>query len=309
MEVSARPDREGEAARVIERVADAVPEAVIGASHVPSPEVAEKLADAGARFLSYAPGLGFPDRGQGRVKAAVFKSFDDISDAVKAMETGTGAIRFAVGDYPGSIERVIRVSSIYKSVGIILEGSLAERRMEDCLRVDGVLACVRPVPDILGRLRNEGPSPEDGSSVPPVLGSGTGAPAFGESGAGKWADSLRDEILGLTLAHVGVNAKPPLDFDGIAGLFARITRMPLIKTNESVTFIGSAIEIAKEPSHGAFGHIALATPSVERARYYMGLAGLKFDDGSTVRDDEGRQRLVYLKDEVAGFAVHLRRSV
>jgi 2-dehydro-3-deoxyphosphogluconate aldolase/(4S)-4-hydroxy-2-oxoglutarate aldolase len=56
---------------------------------------------------------------------------------------------------------------------------------------------------------------------------------------------------------------------------------------------------------GTNGHIAIKTNSVDRAiRYLTEIKGVEFDtDSATVKN--GKTTSIYLKNEVAGFAVHL----
>ena len=68
---------------------------------------------------------------------------------------------------------------------------------------------------------------------------------------------------------------------------------------------GSAVECNKAPVRGANGHIAIGTNNVDRAVYHLGLRGVTFDESSRKTDAKGNTKAIYLKDELAGFAVHL----
>ena len=65
------------------------------------------------------------------------------------------------------------------------------------------------------------------------------------------------------------------------------------------------MECNKAPGRGANGHIAIGTNNVDRAVYHLGLRGVTFDESSRKTDAKGNTKAIYLKDELAGFAVHL----
>ncbi|MBS7219058.1 MAG: hypothetical protein KH028_06530 [Oscillospiraceae bacterium] len=44
---------------------------------------------------------------------------------------------------------------------------------------------------------------------------------------------------------------------------------------------------------------------MDRAVYHLGLRGVTFDESSRKTDAKGNTKAIYLKDELAGFAVHL----
>ena len=60
----------------------------------------------------------------------------------------------------------------------------------------------------------------------------------------------------------------------------------------------------KAPFKGKCGHIAIRTNYIERAVNYMStVLGVEFEEPK--RDEKGRYKAIYLKEEVGGFAVHL----
>jgi len=64
----------------------------------------------------------------------------------------------------------------------------------------------------------------------------------------------------------------------------------------------------KEPGRGAHGHLGIRTWDIERALYHLSRLGLESDYTSARYDEHGRLKLIYLKGEVAGFALHLVRG-
>ena len=110
-------------------------------------------------------------------------------------------------------------------------------------------------------------------------------------------------MLGFELAHVGVNAANEEDAMKAANRFAFLFGMSIKNGNSSV-FAGKAMEVMKMPFKGKFGHIAIRTKYIERAVNYMNtVLGVEFEE--PVRDENGKYKAIYLKEEIGGFAVHL----
>ena len=61
----------------------------------------------------------------------------------------------------------------------------------------------------------------------------------------------------------------------------------------------------KKPFYGTKGHIAIATNSADRAAYRLEKAGVKLNWDSAGYNADGSLRVVYLQDEVGGFALHI----
>ena len=78
-----------------------------------------------------------------------------------------------------------------------------------------------------------------------------------------------------------------------------------IKDGNSSTFCGTGFEMMKKPFRGTHGHIAVGCTSVARAKWHLEQRGFVFEDESTASVKNGKMVAIYLKDEIAGFAVHL----
>jgi len=113
-------------------------------------------------------------------------------------------------------------------------------------------------------------------------------------------------ILDLKLAHVGINSTNEEEAKKTIEWFAALMNLPVRDIGDSI-FAGGAVEAMKSPYLGTHGHIALSTPSVERAIYYLEQRGIEFDEDTRVVLPNGSTKLIYLKGEVAGYAIHLAR--
>ena len=83
-------------------------------------------------------------------------------------------------------------------------------------------------------------------------------------------------------------------------LFAAVIYLPCF----ALVMVGGAIELMKVPGRGADGHIAIGTANVTRGAAFLERKGFALDYQSAVERD-GRVKALFLKDEIAGFAVHL----
>lgn len=110
--------------------------------------------------------------------------------------------------------------------------------------------------------------------------------------------------LGFEVAHLGVNC---IDEEGsvrAARFFSEVFGLPLKEGKDSI-FAGPSIEIMKGTGRGKCGHIAISTKDIHKARVYLESMGLEFDPESIKYDSSGRLTVIYFKNEIAGFALHL----
>ena len=77
-----------------------------------------------------------------------------------------------------------------------------------------------------------------------------------------------------------------------------------MKVGNSSIFAGTGIEVMKTPFRGTKGHIGIKTNFIVRAKAYLERQGFEFDESSANVKD-GQLKAIYLKDEIAGFAIHL----
>ena len=115
--------------------------------------------------------------------------------------------------------------------------------------------------------------------------------------------SAVNKMLGLEIRHVGVNSGTPEQSMKDAQMLSKLLGWP-IDEHKNANFVGEGFEVMKVPFRGTHGHIAVACNSIKRARWHMERRGFAFDDSSVIMKD-GKMRAIYLKDEIAGFAVHL----
>ena len=113
-----------------------------------------------------------------------------------------------------------------------------------------------------------------------------------------------DTMLGLELAHIGINCADDTEAMKTAETLGALLNMAVKPGNSSI-FVGKKeFEIMKKPGRGTHGHIAIGCNNVDRAIYHLSRRGVKFDlDSKNVKN--GKTIACYMADEIAGFAIHL----
>ena len=114
-------------------------------------------------------------------------------------------------------------------------------------------------------------------------------------------------MLGFKLLHVGVNNASEEAAASDSAKFATLLGQD-VKVGNSSMFVGSLIEMMKNPGRGTCGHIAIQTNYLTRAMYHLEKRGFVFDESSFKYDAKGNITVAYLKDEIAGFAVHFNQK-
>jgi 2-dehydro-3-deoxyphosphogluconate aldolase/(4S)-4-hydroxy-2-oxoglutarate aldolase len=112
-------------------------------------------------------------------------------------------------------------------------------------------------------------------------------------------------MLGFQVVHLGINAGESGAAAKGAGIFETLFGFAP-KDGASSVFAGEGIEIMKQAgAPGTHGHIALATNSVYRAVAFLERKGVAFNRDSVKTDAGGNMTVIYLRDEILGFAAHL----
>ena len=116
----------------------------------------------------------------------------------------------------------------------------------------------------------------------------------------------RRVLLGFEILHVGINCDDADTAMEVAEKFQEAFGF-IVKPGNSSNFAGTAIEVMKSKFLGAKGHIAIRTNKIEAAVAELEKHGFTMDM-STAKYKADRLTVVYLKDEIGGFAVHLSQK-
>jgi 2-dehydro-3-deoxyphosphogluconate aldolase/(4S)-4-hydroxy-2-oxoglutarate aldolase len=266
---------------VIRSMTTTNPEMLIGASAVFSMEQLEKAYHAGAEFIvspefnpkliAHCQDLGIP----------IVPSCSCPSDIKRALEYGLEVVNIFPTEYHGSENMLESIDESYRNIKLILTDDVNEKNLSDYLTFNNVLACSGNwiVKDDLIKT-------SDWTAIEVI------------------AQEAVNIVHGFTLAHVGINSKNTAEAEKAARTICMLFRIQYKPNNKSI-FAGNFVEFMKTPFKGEKGHIGIKTNSVSAAMEYLRLNGIEFDESTLKFDATGELELVYLKNDIAGFAFHL----
>ena len=265
----------------IRRIVAEVPDMLVGAGTVLTKEQADRAIAAGAQFI-VSPGFNpeitryVLDKG-----VAMMPGTATPGEMEQAMSMGLDVVKFFPAEQNGGVAKLKSLAGPYTSLRWMPTGGVNTKNLMDYLSFDRIIAC-----------------------------GGTWMVKKDLIEGEKWDEITRickeavKTMLGFSLAHVGINCENEAQAEQTAKTLCALFDLEYKPGNSSV-FAGSAVECNKAPGRGANGHIAIGTNNVDRAVYHLGLRGVAFDESSRKTDAKGNTKAIYLKDELAGFAVHL----
>lgn len=268
------------AEEAIRRVHEELPEVILGAGTVLTTEQVDRAVAAGASYI-VSPGINpvivkyCQDKG-----VPIVPGTANPSNVETALELGLKTVKFFPAEAVGGLKAIKAMSAPYGGVSFLPTGGINEKNVVDYLAFPKVVAVggswMAP---------NDAVKAKDWDRIETL------------------ARSAVDLVLGLELKHVGINSGNADQALKDATLLSRLLDCPVREGNKS-TFAGVAFECMKTVGRGHNGHVAIATNSIERARWHLERRGFAFDDDS-IGVKDGKITAIYLKDEIAGFAFHL----
>lgn len=272
--------RTAAAADAIANMTKAFPDMLVGAGTVLTNEQVDRAVAAGAKFI-VSPGLN-PEtvRHCQEIGIPVCPGTSNPSDIEVALSLGLKTVKFFPAEAAGGLKYIKSIAAPYVDVTFMPTGGVNEKNLLDYLSFKKIICC-------------------GGSWMVPK-----------DAIAAKDWDRIRSLVssavqlmLGLEIAHVGINSANEEEAMKTATLLCKMFGWP-IKVGNSSIFAGTAVEVMKTPFRGTNGHIGIRTNFIERAKFFLENQGFEFDPASANVKD-GQLKAIYLKDEVAGFAVHL----
>ena len=112
------------------------------------------------------------------------------------------------------------------------------------------------------------------------------------------------ELFDMRVAHVGINAADAEEAERTARQFSLLMGLPAVETPVSV-FSGTLVETMKGTGRGTHGHIGFHVNDLPAAEEWFAERGFELDEESRALRSDGTTRLVYFKQEIGGFAIHL----
>ena len=276
-EVTFRTDAAAEAIRIM---TENFPEMCVGAGTVLNEKQVDAALESGAKFI-VSPGLNPKTVQYCQSKnLPVTPGVSSPSEIEQAIELGLEVVKFFPAEQSGGLAKIKAMAAPYVNMKFMPTGGINAKNLTSYLDFSRIIACGGSwmVP---GDLINDG----------------------------QWdkIEQLTREavqtMLGFELAHVGINSTNEEEAIKAANRLAFLFGMPVNVGNSAVN-VGTAFEVKKSPFKGEHGHIAIRTNYIERAVNYMEtVLGVQFEEPE--KDQTGKYKAIYLKEQIAGFAVHL----
>ena len=276
--------RTAAAEEVIRTLTEGMPELIVGAGTVLTTEQAGKAIRAGASFIvspGFNPKIVSFCREQG---VPVIPGVNSPTQIEAAMECGLRVMKFFPAEESGGAAFLKAVAAPYEGIRFIPTGGINAANLVSYLSLKNVIAC-------------------GGSWM--VKGELISAGKFEEI-TRLTAEAVRI-LLGFALAHVGINEENAENASKSVELFSRRFHFPVAEGQGSFFLGEKEIEILKGPGRSEKGHLAFAANDIRRALFYLGRQGIRPVAGSE-REKDGKTIFVYLDQEIAGFAIHLRQK-
>jgi Entner-Doudoroff aldolase len=277
-EVTFRTEAAEESIRIM---AEEFPDMLVGAGTVLTKEQVDRAVNAGAKFI-VSPGLNPKTVAYCQEKnVPILPGTSNPSDVEAAIELGLEVVKFFPAEQAGGLNMIKAMSAPYTKMKFMPTGGVNANNLKDYLDFKKIIAC-------------------GGSWM--VKKELVAQGKFDEIEA--LTREAVHKMLGFEIRHVGINEKDGESAAKTAGAFEKIFGFTQ-KPGESAIFAGTAVEVMKKPYLGANGHIAIGTNYIERAVYHLSRLGVEFDESTAGMDEKGNMRIIYLKEEIGGFAVHL----
>lgn len=272
--------RTAAAEEAIRNMTQACPDMLVGAGTVLTNEQVDRAVAAGAKFI-VSPGLNPTTvKHCQEIGIPVCPGTSNPSDIEVALSLGLKTVKFFPAEAAGGLKYIKSIAAPYVDVTFMPTGGVNEKNLLDYLSFKKIICC-------------------GGSWMVPS-----------DALAAKDWDRIRSLVssavalmLGFEVAHVGINSADEAEAMDTATKLCKLFGWPIKVGNKSI-FAGTGVEVMKMPFRGQKGHIGIRTNFIDRAKAYLERQGFEFDE-SSASIKEGKLTAIYLKDEIAGFAIHL----
>ncbi|MBR2865741.1 MAG: bifunctional 4-hydroxy-2-oxoglutarate aldolase/2-dehydro-3-deoxy-phosphogluconate aldolase [Elusimicrobiaceae bacterium] len=265
----------------IRQMSQHCPDMLVGAGTILTPQQADRAVAAGAKFL-VSPGLNEEVvKHCQKIGVPIIPGVATPSEVEKALSLGLTTLKFFPAEAAGGLPMIKAMCAPYSQVKFMPTGGINAKNLNSYLSFKKVIACG---------------------------GSWMVSQELIKSGNFAEITRLSKEavavMLGFELRHVGINCADEKESCGVADQFENLFGFTK-EDRGGAYFAGEFIEVMKKPFYGEKGHIAIATHYPERAAYHLEKAGVEINWDSAGYQPDGSLRVVYLKNEVGGFAVHI----
>ena len=275
--------RTAAAREAMQQINAKIPNIFMGAGTVLTTGQVDEAINSGAKFIvspgynptvvAYCDKKGIP----------IIPGCSTPSDMEKAIEAGLEVVKFFPAEESGGLAYIKAVSAPYTTLKFIPTGGINADNLNTYLAFNRIMACGGSWM-VKAELINEGRFDEIKRLTKEAI----------------------STMLGFRLLHLGINTKTEDDAMKTAGLWEKLFNFQVKPGNSSI-FAGSWVEHMKSPFLGEHGHVAIGTFHLGRAMAYLRRQGFEFKPETAKVNEKGETTAIYLKDEIAGFAVHLAK--
>ncbi|MGN0909535.1 MAG: bifunctional 4-hydroxy-2-oxoglutarate aldolase/2-dehydro-3-deoxy-phosphogluconate aldolase [Succinivibrio sp.] len=273
--------RSEDSAECIRRITAEVPDFTCGAGTVLTPEQARTAVKCGAKFL-VAPGLD-PEvvRAAKELGVPMIPGCTNPTEFGQARALGCKVIKFFPSIQNGGVKAMELIGGPFPDVRFVPTGDLLAPDAFEFLQFWKVAAAGGDYMLKYDDIHNDRYEKIRQDAENTVL-----------------------SYLNFHIAHVGVNASTSEEAGRQARAFGAIFKAPVQEFGKSF-MAGALFEAMKSPYYYEKGHIAVGTRDCRRAYWYLRRRGVEFIEDTVSHDDKGRITCAYLKEPLAGFAIHL----
>lgn len=265
------------AKEAIMRIRRELPDMLVGAGTVLTKDQVDDALEAGVEFI-VTPGFN-PEVVKYAISrgAIIMPGTATPGEMEQAMSLGLEIVKFFPAEQNGGVAKLKAVAAPYSKLRFIPTGGVNANNLVDYIKFPKIVACGGT-----WMVKKELIDDENWSEIKRLT-----------------EEAVRS-MLGLEFIHMGINCQNGDEAIKAAELIKAMFGFDYANGNSSVFTMGKSVELCKTPKPGKFGHIAIATNSIERAAAYFKAKGFELLDESAISNG-----MVYFKDEIMGFAIHL----
>lgn len=268
----------------IKQMAANVPDLIVGAGTVHDIDHAKQAIGAGAKFI-VTPGLNVPV-----VQWCLDNNIDIIpgtaspADIEAAIALGLTTCKFFPAEAYGGTKTLKALAGPFGDIKFMPTGGISEKNMADYFALKNVAAVGGSFLTPEAAIKNK-----DWKQITLIC------------------QRITGKMLGFELAHVGINCPDKDSANSVTDKLSNLFLQEKIE-NDGAYFAGPIAEVVKSQYLGANGHLCIDTNDMPRAIAYFKRKGVKFNNDTWIKDTNGQPKVVYLSEEIGGFAIHLRQK-
>ncbi len=265
----------------IKAITAAYPDMLVGAGTVLSVEQTKRAVAAGAQFI-VCPGLDTEIVEYCLAnQIAVIPGASTPTEVEAAYKLGLDTVKFFPAEAAGGIKMIKAMAAPFTTMHFMPTGGVNADNLNSYLSFNKIVACGGSWM-VNKKLINEGNFDE----------------------IKRLTREAVYTMLGFEFVHLGINNACEKCAGRTSAFLSDVFSFAVSKEGPKSIFNAGVFECMKYQGPGEHGHLAIGTNSVERAVFYLKSQGIEFNEESATYKD-GKMTFIYLKDEVAGFGVHL----